>query len=155
MHQFALAFEHGRKLLYRRFRCIRTRRSRSMQVEGSANRYSAFSIWDRGNDPITGDVLEAVQRIKALPTDQQDAAWRRFAAGQPRDHQRIFFGRAEDKYAELRLKDTDGRDRIVIEVNPDGVCVLNRQNDGQGSGSISWRCRLEEARNPGRISTPP
>ena len=24
--------------------------------EGSGNRYSAFSIWDRGNYPITGDV---------------------------------------------------------------------------------------------------
>jgi hypothetical protein len=84
---------------------------------------------------------------RRYPQDQQDAAWKRFAAGHPGDDQRIFFGRAEDKSAVLRLKDTEGRDCIVIEVNPDGVCVQNRQNDGQ--------FRLEEARNPGHISIPP
>jgi hypothetical protein len=45
-------------------------------------------------------------------------------AGHPGDHQRIFFGRAEDKSAELRFKDTGGRDPIVIEVNPYGTPVL-------------------------------
>jgi hypothetical protein len=41
-------------------------------VEG----YSVVSIWDRGTTKITGDVLGAAQRIKALRPDQQDAAWK-------------------------------------------------------------------------------
>lgn len=91
--------------------------------EESGKRYSAITISDRGDYPIT-EALEAVQRIHALPEDQRAAEWKQFAATHPGDHTRIAFGRSTDKSAVLRMKDLEGHDRLVIQVTADGSPVI-------------------------------
>ena len=90
--------------------------------DGDAH-YSAILISDRGDYPIT-DAMEAAQRIAKLPPEQRQAEWKKFAASHPGDHTRIALGRADDKSVVLRMKDTEGRDRLVLEVAPDGNPVL-------------------------------
>lgn len=91
--------------------------------EESGRRYSAITISDRGDYPIT-EALEAAQRIRALPEDQRTAEWKKFAATHPGDHTRIAFGRSIDKSAVLRMKDLDGHDRLVIQVTANGSPLI-------------------------------
>ena len=98
--------------------------------EDSGKRWSAITISDRGDYPIT-EALEAAQRIRGLPEDQRAAEWKKFAATHPGDHTRIAFGRATDKSAVLRLKDLEGHDRLVIQVAADGSPII-KFLDGEG-----------------------
>jgi len=91
--------------------------------EESGKRWSAITISDRGDYPIT-EALEAAQRIRALPEDQRAAEWKKFAASHPGDHTRIAFGRSTDRSAVLRMKDSDGHDRLVIQVMADGSPLI-------------------------------
>ena len=91
--------------------------------EDGGKHYSAISMSDRGDYPIT-EALEAAQRIKQLPEAQRAAEWKKFSETHPGDHTRIAFGRAPDSSAVLRMKDTEGHDRIVLRVGPDGTPVL-------------------------------
>lgn len=55
-----------------------------------------------------------------LPENQ----WQGFLKTHPQAHSRIFLGRDDDESVVLRLKDPQGRDRVVIEVRPDGSPVI-------------------------------
>ncbi len=94
--------------------------------------YSTLRISDRGDYPIT-EAIEASQRIQKLPPEQRQAERQKFAAAHPGDHLRIVLGRAGDKSVILSLKDTEGRDRLVLEVAPDGTPALKFLD---GSGKI-------------------
>lgn len=87
-------------------------------------RWSALSMSDRGDYPIT-EALAAEARIGKLPQEQQDAAWDEFYATHPGNNTRVVLGRARDKGSVLRLKDVEGRDRIVLRVAPDGQPSLD------------------------------
>ena len=87
--------------------------------EEEGKRQSRLAIVDRPDYPIT-ELIEAQQRILKLPTDQQDTEWRKFFAGRQQARQRLYLGRSSDRSVSLRLKDTEGRDRIIITVAPDG-----------------------------------
>ena len=91
--------------------------------EDGGQHYSAITISDRGDYPIT-DSIDLAQRISKLPEAQQAAEWKKFGETHPGAHTRIAFGRAGDKSAVLRMKDTEGHDRIVLKVGPDGTPVL-------------------------------
>ena len=62
--------------------------------------------------------------MRKLPKAEQAAEWQRYRAGKPQAEPRIFLGRSDDRSVALRLKDVQGRDRIVIRVQPDGSPVL-------------------------------
>jgi hypothetical protein len=55
-----------------------------------------------------------------LPQNQ----WQGFLKTHPQAHSRIFLGRDDDESVVLRLRDPQGRDRVVIEVRPDGSPVI-------------------------------
>jgi hypothetical protein len=78
---------------------------------------------DEPDHPITQELDEA-SRIAKLPKDQQEAASKQSRATTPHAETRIQLGRADDKSVALRLKDVQGRDRLVIRVQPDGTPVL-------------------------------
>lgn len=80
--------------------------------ENAGEKDSQLAIWDRPDYSIAG--------VLSLPPDQ----WRQAMEARPRPHERIYLGRGDDKSAVLRLKDISGRDRIVIEVRPDGSPVI-------------------------------
>lgn len=94
--------------------------------EGTAKR-TALQITDRGDYSLYESIDELL-RIKALPQDQQRAAFQKFAETHPGDHQRIILARAPDKSVILSMKDTEGRDRIVMKVGADGVPVMQFLN---------------------------
>jgi hypothetical protein len=73
---------------------------------------SAVTIWDRPDFPI-GDLL-------ATPPEKRAE----FLASHPKCHARIYLGRNQDRTVALRLKDTEGRDRIVLRVDGDGSPLI-------------------------------
>jgi hypothetical protein len=84
---------------------------------------SELRMIDEPDYPITED-LAAAARIEKLPKDQQQAAWKQLRAGKGSAQTRILLGRLDDRSVALRLKDVEGRDRIVIRVQPDGTPAL-------------------------------
>jgi hypothetical protein len=89
----------------------------------NGDRTSELRMIDEPDYPITQD-LAAATRIEKLPKDQQPEAWKQLRAGKSRAQTRILLGRGDDKSVALRLKDVEGRDRIVIRVQPDGTPAL-------------------------------
>jgi hypothetical protein len=86
-------------------------------------KYSLLRMDDRGDYPIT-DALEALTRISKLPGDQRQAELKKFLDAHPGDNPRVILGRARDGASVLRLKDMEGRDRLVLRVAPDGAPKL-------------------------------
>lgn len=84
------------------------------------NKATTLRINDRGDYSIL-DAIQASEKIGKLPQAQQEAAWKEFSAAHPGDHPRMLMGRMADKSTVLQLKDTEGRDRIVLRVAPDGT----------------------------------
>ena len=87
------------------------------------DKFSALRIGDRGDYSIQ-EALDAAARIAKLPKDQQDAEREKFLATHKGDANRIYLGRAPDKSASLRLKDSAGHERLVMRVNADGDPVI-------------------------------
>jgi hypothetical protein len=95
----------------------------------NGDRTSELRMIDEPDYPITED-LGAAARIAKLPKDQQAAAWKQLRAGKGRAETRILLGRTDDKSVALRLKDLQGRDRIVIRVQGDGTPLLQFLDEG-------------------------
>lgn len=87
--------------------------------EGSGKRLAAMRVSDRADYPIT-ESFELEEKLRNLPRDQRDAEWKRFFATHTGNHERIEFGRAPDKSVVLKMKDTKGRDRLIVQVAADG-----------------------------------
>jgi hypothetical protein len=80
--------------------------------EEKGKRTSEIAIWDRPDYSIA-DVL-------ATPPEKQHD----FVASHPKAHLRAYLGRSDDRSVALRLKDLDGRDRVIIRVDADGSPVI-------------------------------
>lgn len=94
---------------------------------------SAIRISDRGDYPIQ-EAVDAKDRIEKLPQAQRKAEWDKFFATHTGDANRIYLGRAPDKSASLRIKDEQGRDRLVMRVNAEGDPVIQFLDD---SGKVT------------------
>lgn len=84
---------------------------------------AALTLVDDPNFPI-GELIAVTDRIRSLPQDQQQQEIAKFAASHGRPHQRLYLGKGDDHSVALRLKDTEGRDRIIIQVAADGSPVI-------------------------------
>jgi hypothetical protein len=91
--------------------------------------YSVIKFTDRGDYSIM-DAFEAKKRIDALPGEQRQGEWKRFMETHPGDANRIVLGRATDNSAVLKMKDKQGRDRLVIRVAADGSPVIQFLDEG-------------------------
>ena len=80
--------------------------------EEKGKRTSEIAIWDRPDYPIT-DLL-------STPPEKQ----RDFVASHTKAHARAYLGRSDDRSVALKLKDQEGRDRVVIRVEADGSPVI-------------------------------
>ncbi|HEV2688582.1 MAG TPA: hypothetical protein VGV35_08515 [Bryobacteraceae bacterium] len=85
-----------------------------------AQERTRLGVWDRPDYPIT-DLVDELARIKNLSSDEHAAALQKFLTAHGQAHPRLLLGRSDDRSVSLRLKDTEGRDRIVIKVDPDGT----------------------------------
>jgi hypothetical protein len=100
-------------------------------------KFSAIRIGERGDYPIQ-EAYDASLRIDNMPKEQQDAEWKKFYATHTGDANRIYLGRSPDKSASLRIKDSDGRDRLVLRVNADGAAVVQFLDaDGKVANEIT------------------
>jgi len=81
--------------------------------------YSVINFSDRGDYSVM-DAFDAKTRIDALPAEQRQAEWKKFMKTHPGDANRVVLGRAADTSAVLKMRDPQGRDRLVIKVAADG-----------------------------------
>lgn len=84
---------------------------------------ASFALMDRPAYSIS-EVLELSERIKNLLPNEQKAEVAKFSESHAPARQRLYLGRSSDKSVGLKLKDADGRDRLVIEVAADGSPVV-------------------------------
>ncbi len=90
--------------------------------EGDKRR-AGLAIIDRPDYPI-GELLALTQRTKGLPKDQQETEYKNFEKTHPAPARRLTLGRGDDRSVGLRLHDSEGHDRIIIEVAADGSPVI-------------------------------
>jgi len=98
----------------------------TMVLESQQNadqRHSIVTVTDRPTWDIT-ELVTLLEHTKALPPEQQQAALARFRTTHPDAQPRGSFGRTEDHAAAMRLKDAQGRDRVIISVPATGDPVL-------------------------------
>lgn len=86
-------------------------------------KFSRITIVDQGDYPIE-DKRAAEARIEKLSQERQDAAWKEFFATHRHDIPRLALGRATDTSVGIDLRDSAGRLRIRLAVQPDGKPVL-------------------------------
>jgi hypothetical protein len=97
--------------------------------EDGPNRRSRVSLVDYPDYSIT-ELMDEIDRIKPLPQTEQQVELKKFFAKRGEPHQRLLLGRDADKSVAMRLKDTEGRDRLVVMVKPDGSPVLQFLDEG-------------------------
>jgi hypothetical protein len=95
----------------------------------NGQRSAELRMIDEPDYSITEDVA-AASRIGKLPKDQQVAAWKQLREKKGHAQTRMVLGRLVDRSVALRLKDLQGRDRIVIRVQADGTPVLQLLDEG-------------------------
>ncbi len=105
-------------------------------AQQGGGKFTTLRINDVGDYSIL-DSIQANERISKLPGQQQESEWNKFMATHPGNSPRIMLGRADDKSAVLQLKDTEGRNRIVLRVAPDGTPSIQLLNaDGHMAKKI-------------------
>jgi hypothetical protein len=87
------------------------------------DKFSRITIADQGDYPVE-QKRKAEDEIGRLPADQQDAAWEAFFATHRHDVKRLVLGRAPDGSVGLDLRDSNGKIRILLQVQPDGKGVM-------------------------------
>ena len=103
------------------------------------DKFSAIRIGERGDYPIQ-QTVDASSQINKLPKEQQAAEWKKFFATHTGDADRIYLGRSPDKSASLRIKDEQGRNRIIIRVDAGGNPVIQFLDE---DGKVSKEIRAE------------
>jgi hypothetical protein len=95
------------------------------QNEDGDQRTSGIAINDVGDYAITPEFMAEAGRIKAMPHGQARAdAWKMFKTKYTGDANRAYLGRDTDRSVGLNLKDTAGRVRLRLRVQPDGTPVI-------------------------------
>lgn len=84
------------------------------------DRHSAgLSLVDDATFPI-GELIAVTDRVRNQPDSENQAEIAKFIESHGRPHQRLYLGKGLDRSVALRLKDLEGRDRMVIQVASDG-----------------------------------
>lgn len=91
--------------------------------EDDGFRKTRLSIWDRPDYSIE-ELLALQARIKDMTEGEQKGEHEKFFAGRAKAQPRLFLGRSDNGAVSLRLNDKDGRERLIIEVAPDGTPVV-------------------------------
>jgi hypothetical protein len=89
-------------------------------------RSTRFQINDNGSGLITPEVIEGIEKIKAMPdSPEKNKAFGDFLAQHPINQQpRASMGRERDKSSDIRLRDPEGRTRILLRVAADGTPTM-------------------------------
>ena len=91
--------------------------------EDGGFRKARLSVWDRPDYSIL-ELLELQGRIKTMTAEQQKVEYAKFFSEHESGHPRVFLGKSDNGSVSLRLNDKQGRERLVIEVGPEGLPVV-------------------------------
>jgi hypothetical protein len=91
--------------------------------EDGGYRKARLSVWDRPEYSI-GELLDLQGRMKGMTEAEQKAEYAKFFAGRDKAQPRLFLGRSDNGGVSLRLNDKQGRERLILEVTPDGAPVV-------------------------------
>jgi hypothetical protein len=91
--------------------------------EQEGQRYSGIDFVDEPDIPMNV-ITSTLEQAAKLPPEQRRAKMREALAGQPKPEKRAHLGRNLDQSATLELKDTAGRNRVVVKVAADGTPSL-------------------------------
>lgn len=90
----------------------------SIDADGfDGNEGTSIQVVDGNHDIV--DSLKEAARIRALPADQQPAAWKKFHVDFPYTR-RLILGRDKDKSVLLVMRDAKGLDRLILRVDSKG-----------------------------------
>ena len=92
------------------------------QVRGGYE--SGLTVNDVGDTPIE-QLLQAMERIRALPEAERAAAQQAFADNAQPLVPRLFVGRTRDGIAALQLRDGSGHTRLQFRVEEDGAARID------------------------------
>jgi hypothetical protein len=90
-----------------------------------------MSVWDRPDYSIE-ELIQLVERTKTLPEAEREAELSRFFAAHESPHPRLYLGKSHNGSVSLRLNDTQGRERLIIEVAADGSPAIRILDEGGG-----------------------
>ena len=92
--------------------------------EQDRQRSAGFKIWDRPETPLA-DLVDQVNAANAIKDEaERNAALARVRATAPKPAQRVFIGKARDRSASVQLSDVQGRARLRLKVDADGVATI-------------------------------
>ncbi|MGD8496540.1 MAG: hypothetical protein PVF05_10145 [Gemmatimonadales bacterium] len=92
---------------------------------------AGFSVWDRP-DWSMQELMQVLERTKAEPDSVRQAAIGEFFRGRESAHPRMYIGKSQSGAVSVRLNDPEGRERLILEVAPDGTPAL-RMLDAAGN----------------------
>ncbi len=99
--------------------------------EDGGNRSAGIAVWDQPDYPIE-DLVALLESVKDLPEGRRNAERMKFLAARGRQQPRLSLGKSSDGSVSLRLNDPKGRQRLILEVAPDGApCLRFLGEDGK------------------------
>lgn len=102
-----------------------------------------FSISDRPNEPITPELMQEVEKIKAMPHGAaRAAAFAAFKKKHPFGEERAALSSDPDGSVSLALKDKQGRVRLQLKVSNDGNPAIELLDE---NGKVRRSISLEDA----------
>ena len=92
---------------------------------------AGFSVWDRPEWSMQ-ELMQVLERTKGQPDSVTRAAVGEFFQGRESAHPRMYIGKSQSGAVSVRLNDTEGHERLILEVAPDGTPAL-RMLDAEGN----------------------
>lgn len=89
-------------------------------TESGDLRKAAVSVWDRPD----WSMEELIRLVEGTPEVERDSVLSAFFAGREGAHPRMYLGKSQNGSVSLRLNDPEGRERLIVEVAPDGTPAL-------------------------------
>lgn len=87
--------------------------------EDGGNRKAGMAVWDRPDYSIE-ELIVRMESLKSLPEAERKAGIAKFLEGRESPHPRLYLGKSHNGSVSLRLNDRAGRERLIVEVAPDG-----------------------------------
>lgn len=89
-------------------------------TESGPNRKAGISVWDRPDFSME----ELMILLAGTPDDERREAVSRFFADHEDPQPRMYIGKSHSGAVSVRLNDQEGRERLILEVDPDGSPAL-------------------------------
>lgn len=89
-------------------------------TESGELKKAAVSVWDRPD----WSMEELIQLVERTSDVERDSVLSEFFASRESGRPRMYLGKSQNGSVSLRLNDPEGRERLIVEVAPDGTPAL-------------------------------